>query len=206
MKNNKDICIVGAGGHTRTLINIINLAKIKIRGIYDDNRKTDCIETILGYQILGGVKDIPEGFNLVLAVGNNIHREKLYKDFEDRVLRANLQHASATIEKESIIGKSNQILANVYINTCVRIGNNNILNTGCIIEHEVNLGSHNHISVGSILCGRASIGDRCFIGAGSVVIDKIGICSDVIIGANSTVIDNIAESGTYAGSPVRKIK
>lgn len=206
MKKGKEVCVIGAGGQARAIVNIIDLARIGIQGIYDDNRKTDLPEVILGYQVLGGIKDIPEGFDLVLAVGDNVIRERLYKDFESRVLKTNLRHASAIIEKEFVSGKSNQILANVYISTCVKIGNNNILNTGCIIEHEVHLGSHNHISVGSILCGRVSIGDGCFIGAGSVVIDKINICDGVTIGANSTVIDNINESGTYVGSPVRKIK
>lgn len=198
------VYIVGAGGHTRSLINLLELNSYLIQGIYDDNFKED--EEISGYKLLGRLSDIKQGVRLVLSLTDSQKRESLYKIYHKRLLKKNLIHPKAIIEKRVEVGKDNQIFADVYINSCVAIGKNNILNTRCLIEHEAIIGDHNHIAIGSLLCGRVNIGNCCFIGAGAVVIDKVRICDNVIIGANSVVIRDITNPGTYVGNPVRKIK
>jgi sugar O-acyltransferase (sialic acid O-acetyltransferase NeuD family) len=202
----KEIYIVGAGGHTRSIINVLEYNKFYILGIYDDSYNCIRNETINGHKLVGKINDIVENINIVLSIGDNRKREKYFKKYQHQIVKANLIHPKAYIDKNVAIGDFNQILANVYVNSNTQIRNNNILNTGCIIEHECIIGSHNHISVGSIMCGRVTIEDRCFFGAGSVVIDKLKICSDVIVGANAVVVKDINEPGTYVGNPAKKIK
>jgi chloramphenicol O-acetyltransferase type B len=50
------------------------------------------------------------------------------------------------------------------------------------------------------------IGSRCWIGYGAILIGNIEIADECIIGAGSVVTKTISESGTYAGSPARRIK
>ena len=203
---NNQIYILGAGGHTRSLINLLEFNNYSIQGIYDNNYKPKQIETINTYKVIGKISDLKENNKLVLSIGDNHIREKLFNDFNNQILINNLIHPKAFLEKRIVLDNSNQIFTGVTINSNVKIGQNNIINTGVIIEHEVLIGNHNHISVGSILCGRVIIGNRCFIGAGAIIIDKIKITDDVIIGANSVVIDNINKSGTYVGNPARRVK
>lgn len=198
------VYLVGAGGHARSVINILKLNGIKIRGIYDDNYNIG--EVVNGYRMAGALGDIKIDDKLVLAVGDNNKRELLFGKFFNMILKDNLTHASAIIEKNTEFGFSNLLFAGVYVNSNSKIGNNNILNTKSVIEHEVVIGSHNHISVGSILCGRVKVGNNCFIGAGAVVIDKLRIADRVTVGANSVVINDIGEPGTYVGNPAKKVK
>jgi len=204
MKNK--VNIIGSGGHSRPVINLLELCGIGIEGIYDQSFRSEKSEEINSYLIRGLVHDVPKDSEVILAVGDNEQRETLYKEHLPSIRKENLVHPKAIIENRCVIGNSNQVFCSVIINSNVSIGDDNILNTGCIIEHETKIGSHNHISVGAILCGRVSIADRCFIGAGTVVIDKVSICSDVTVGANSVVVENISEPGTYVGCPARKIK
>ena len=53
---------------------------------------------------------------------------------------------------------------------------------------------------------RSTVGNMCLIGAGAIVVDKISICDNAIIGAGSVVIQDIKDSGTYVGSPAKRIK
>jgi len=199
-----NIVVIGAGGHTRSLLTLINKSVYTLVGIYDDNfQKNEKINDIM---VLGRIKDIPEGIKIVLSIGDNKKRTEMYKIFKKRVLKSNLIHSSAVVETYTSLGNSNQIFANAVINAGAKIEQNNIINTGCILEHEVIIGSHNHISVNSTICGRVKIGNNCFIGAGTVIIDKLTICDNVLIGANSVVIKNISESGVYVGNPARRIK
>nr|NQU94576.1 acetyltransferase [Bacteroidota bacterium] len=203
---NKKVAILGAGGHTRSLINLLETNHVSIFGIYDDSFDPEKNETISTYRVLGRLSDLDIICDIVLSYGDNTLREKLYQEYQRRLLTKNLIHPTALHEKHVILGNSNQVFAQVIINSHAHVGNNNIINTRALLEHEVHVGDHNHISVGSILCGRVKIGNRCFIGAGAVVIDKITIADDVIIGANSVVINDIYEPGTYVGNPVRRIK
>lgn len=201
------ICIIGCGGHCRSVITLLELNGHKIGGIFDDSYRAKSKELISGYRICGKVNIASSVKNskIVLAVGDNETRNKLFNQFYSKLFKKNLFHPQAMVEKRVSFGLGNQVFARAYINSESAIANNNILNTGCIIEHETIIGSSNHISVGAILCGRVKISDRCFIGAGAVIIDKIKICSDVIVGANSVVIEDIKKPGVYAGNPVRKI-
>ncbi|MDR4508765.1 MAG: acetyltransferase [Candidatus Brocadiaceae bacterium] len=200
-----EIIIVGAGGHTRSLINLLELNKYEIIGIYDDSYNSFMKETINEYEVKNSLKHLPPNYPVVLAVGDCRKRERLYGLYKRQILKDSLIHPKAHIEKRVHVGNSNQVFSMAIINCNVRIGENNIINTGCIIEHECCIGSHNHISIGSIIAGRVKIGNRCFIGAGVVVIDKQEICDDVIIGANAVVIENITLPGTYVGNPARRI-
>lgn len=203
---NKDVYIAGAGGQARALIVLLEQNNYKIRGIYDDTFIIEKKELINNIPIIGNLEQINQNYRLLLAIGNNERRQKLYLKYLSQIISENCIHPMAHIENLVSLGKSNQIFAKVFINSNVSIGNNNIINTGVIIEHEAIIGNHCHISVASVLCGRVKVGDCCFIGAGAVVIDKISICDNVIIGANSTVTESITESGTYIGSPAKKIK
>ena len=203
--NKINIVILGSGGHTRSIINLINKDIYEILGVFDDSYNLNSKDNFSGIQLKGSLKDIPNNSKIILSVGDNMKREEFFKKYKKNIFHPNSQHTFSFIEKNTIIGKSNQFFANSYINSLVKIGDNNILNSGCIIEHESKLGNHNHISVGAIICGRVNIGDNCFIGAGSVIKDKISICNNVVIGANSLVINDIVLSGVYVGSPVKKI-
>ena len=204
--NKKNIAIVGAGGHTRSLLNLVDKNSYDIIGVYDDSFKRDQTELINGVSLIGRLEDIDETQEIILSYGDNIRRQAAFLKYKSRLIKANLIHYSSIIEPYVLMGSSNQVFSKVLLNSKVSIGDNNIINSSCTIEHETKIGSHNHISVGSIICGRVNIGDLCFIGAGAVIIDKVNICDQVIIGANSVVISDITEAGTYVGNPVRKVK
>lgn len=203
---NNHIYILGAGGHTRSLINLMEQNKLMIGGVFDDSFKETADEKISGYSVIGRFNDLPGEGRIILSLGNNFQREAFFLSYHGRLYKENLIHTFSYIESNSIMGCSNQVFARAYINSEVKIGDNNIINSGAILEHEVTIGSHNHISVGAIVCGRVKIGSNCFIGAGAVIIDKLSICNNVTIGANSVVIHNINEKGTYVGNPARKVK
>ncbi|TLP38526.1 acetyltransferase [Arcobacter arenosus] len=200
------IAIIGAGGHTRSLLNLLKnkFQSSKLR-IYDENFSYEENELIEGVKVTGSLSAISDEEKILLSIGDNILREKYFNQFNKKIIRENLFHKTSYIEKSVTLGSSNQIFANAYINSSSQIGDNNIINTSAILEHEVKIGNHNHISVGAKLCGRVCIEDRCFIGANATIIDKINICSDVIIGAGSVVIKNITKAGTYVGNPARRV-
>lgn len=202
----KEIYIFGAGGHTRALLSLLNLNGYEILGIYDESFNPNVNERINSIDLIGNYSHFKNDKAIVLSIGDNSKRKRLYESFQNHIYKQNVFHPTCFIDETAVLESSNFIFANVVLNTNVKIGRNNIINTGAIIEHEVKIGSHNHISVGSIICGRSTIGNNCFLGAGTVVNDKVNICDNVVIGSNSTVIKSVLEPGVYVGNPLRKIK
>lgn len=203
---NKEVAIIGAGGHTRSLINLVEKAGFAIIGIYDDSFIPSAEEFIGIYRLSGTIDDVPSRCLLILSSGNGLSRKELSSRFSGRILRHNLIHPQAVIEERVTIGNSNQVFARAYINSFSTVGNHNIINTGAILEHETVVGDFNHISIGSVLGGRVKIGNGCFIGAGAVIIDKISISDGVTVGAGTVVIRDITEPGTYVGNPSKRIR
>lgn len=202
----KEICIFGAGGHTRSLISLLNNCGFKIAGIYDDSFNSEAVEFINSIEIVGSLSSYNLIKPVVLSFGNNDKRKKLFRKYYKNLCHKTICHPTSFIDETVDFGESNFVFANAVINSNAKIGNNNIINTGSIIEHEVIIGSNNHIAVGSIICGRSIIGNDCFLGAGCVIIDKINICDGVTIGAGAIVVKSIYEPGTYVGVPAKKIK
>lgn len=201
----KKIAVLGAGGHTRSLLNLIDPRKYEIEGIYDPQFEEDRPETIGPHRVRGRPEDIA-GAAIVISSGNPTVRGELYGVHLENILEDNLFHPRALVEENVSLGGCNQLFAGSYINSFTRLGDDNIVNSGALVEHECLIGSHNHIAIGARIAGRVTIGDRCFIGAGAVLIDTISVCSGATIGAGAVVVRDIREPGTYAGCPARRLK
>ena len=203
-----NIAVIGAGGHTRSSINLLlNYFDSNDIGIYDNYFSKDNKQEIINsIPLIGNIDDIKLDQCIFLSVGDNSLRKRYFLKFKDQIIRKTIFHSDSLQEKDVIFGVSNQIFAHSYICSQVIIGDDNIINTGAIIEHEAALGNHNHIAVGAKICGRSTVGNMCLIGAGAILVDKISICDNVIIGAGSVVIRNIKDAGTYVGNPAKRIK
>ena len=202
------IAVIGAGGHTRSSINLLlNYFDSNDIGIYDNYFSKDNKQEIINsIPLIGNIDDIQLDQDIFLSVGNNSLRKKYFLKFKDQIIKNTIFHSDSLQEKDVEFGISNQIFAYSYISSQVTIGDNNIINTGAIIEHEAIVGNHNHISIGVKICGRSTIGNMCLIGAGAVILDELSICDNVVIGAGSVVIRDIKDAGTYVGNPVKRIK
>jgi sugar O-acyltransferase (sialic acid O-acetyltransferase NeuD family) len=203
--------VVGAGGHARSVVATALDNSISIEGVYDDTfGDSNWVQEVLGVPLLGMISDTPSNIPAIVAIGDNITRERLFIQRtwggENSLSISSLISKSSVIPHESTeIAEGTCVLALAYIGPHTHVGRGCIVNTGAIIEHDVSIGDFCHISIRATIAGYVTIGRRCFVGAGATVIDKVSICDDVIIGAGAVVTASIHESGTYVGCPAHKI-
>ena len=201
-----DIFVIGAGGMTRSSLNILksyypeNTIKI-----VDVNYNKSVKESIHSFDVSGRPESINKTAKVFLSIGDNEIREIYFKQFHSQIIKKNISHKSSIIEKGSSFGISNQIYAQSYINSYCSVGDNNIINTSAILEHETTINNHNYISIGALIAGRVSIGSGCYIGAGSTILENLEICDNVTIGAGAVVTKDIHHPGTYIGVPAKLI-
>lgn len=198
----KQVILIGAGGHARALIGLLNSANINVAYVVDEKaRPGEAIGTVPVLKVL------PEDqCPLILAIGDSHHRERQFSYHKNRLYLPALVHPAAFTDCESTIGDAVQVFAGAYLGPFCHIDDNCIINTHAIIEHEAKVGAHSHIAVGAKLLGRSRVGARCFIGANAVIKDNVSTCDDVIVGANAFVNTSITEPGVYVGTPARRVK
>ncbi len=145
-------------------------------------------------------------YEVLIAVGNPIHREKILNTLPSGVKFFSFIHSSAIIlDPNILIGEGSVICAGCILTTNIEIGNHCHLNLQSTIGHDCRIGNFFTTAPGAKISGNCNIGDRVYFGTNSCVREKITICSDVTIGLNSGVVKNITSSGTYVGTPAKLI-
>lgn len=212
MKNNKNLILLGGGGHCKSVIDVAESAGFNILGVLDMPEEVG--KQVLDYKVIGTDDDIPQYIDkaeFVITVGfikNPAIRIKLYNKVKEAGGKlATIIASSAHVSKYATLGEGTVIMHQAVVNAGANIGINSIINTFANIEHDAQIGHQCHISTGTMVNGDCKVGDRCFIGSQSVLANGIEIGDDIIVGAASFVRKNISVKGIYSGNPATlKIK
>lgn len=213
MSKQKQVVIIGAGGHSKVIADIILKSGDKIYGFLDDKLEKDTI--IANNKELKVIGDFNARFSLpvthpelefVIAIGDNKKRKEIAEKSAPTIKYYTAIHPKANIGIDVSIGEGTVIMANACINSSAQIGKHCIINTGAIIEHDNVLGDYVHISPNATLCGTVKVGELTHIGSGVTVKNNINITDNCIIGAGAAVVKNIEEKGIYVGVPTKLMK
>ena len=207
-----NIVILGAGGHGRVVLDILQQAREHmVKGFLDSNpqiwgRRVD------GVLVLGGPDLLPELVSqgvegAVVAIGDNGVR----RQFADAVDAAGLElanaiHPSANLARTVTVGCNVVIAAGALVCAHCQIGDSVVLNTGCIVDHESMIGTAAHVCPGVKIAGHVAIESGAFLGIGATVIQNLRIGYDAVVGAGSVVIEDVEPMTTVVGVPARVIR
>jgi len=196
------IHLIGASGHAKVIIEILEETGFSIGGLLDSDPS---IKSLLGYQVeeyvLGA--NIPDG-DIIVSIGNNKGRKKIAVSNDYRFGTA--IHPSANISKRSSIDEGTVVMAGATINADVRIGKHVIINTNASIDHDCIIHDYVHISPNVALGGIIEVGEGTHIGIGACIKQCIKIGKWCTIGAGAVIIRDVPDGATVVGNPGRIIK
>lgn len=209
----KDLYIIGAGGFGREVAWIVErINSIKptwnLKGFIDDN------ETLWGstegeYHVFGGCEYLSalEDVYAVCAVGSSNVRKKIIEKLKDTSVKfATLVDPSVLYSNSVKIGEGAIVCAGTIITVDVNIGDHVIVNLDCTIGHDAVIDDFVTIYPSVNISGNVLIGECSELGTGTQIIQGKKVISNTIIGAGAIVVKDCLESGTYVGSPAKKIK
>ena len=209
----KDLYIIGAGGFGREVAWIVErINSIKptwnLKGFIDDN------ETLWGskegeYHVFGGCEYLSalEDVYAVCAVGSSNVRKKIIEKLKDTSVKfATLVDPSVLYSNSVKIGEGAIVCAGTIITVNVNIGDHVIVNLDCTIGHDAVINDFVTIYPSVNVSGNVLIGECSELGTGTQIIQGKKVISNTIIGAGAIVVKDCIESGTYVGSPAKKIK
>ena len=198
----KNVVIIGAGGHAKVIADIIVKSGDNVVGFLDDNINIDTI-IVDSYKVIGTLEYISalnNDYEFVIAIGDNKKRKEIAKE---TIKFYTAIHPSAQIGLDVEIGEGTVVMANAVINSSAKIGKHCIINTGAIIEHDNILEDYVHVSPNAALGGTVTVGECTHIGIGATVKNNINICKNCTIGAGAVIVENLDEQGIYIGIPAK---
>lgn len=188
----KEIIILGAGGHCRSLIDVIELEnRFKIAGIIDNELQIR--NKILDYEVIGNDNDLKELRKkykyAIIGVGQiktSKIRIKLFETLKDLgFILPVIISPRAYVSRYAKIDEGSVIVHDVLVNANAKIGKNCIINTKALIEHDAVIENHCHISTGAIINGGAVVKENTFFGSNAV--SKEGVTLKGFIKAGSLI-------------------
>lgn len=193
--------LVGASGHAKVIIDILERRKITIEGLFDKDEK---IKSLRGYSVYPE-DHIDADHKLLVSIGDNLIRkrvvDKLYQN-----LFFNAIHPQSTLDNSVELGVGIAIMAGVIINADTIIGNHAIINTSASVDHDCKISDFAHVAPNASLCGGIKIGKATLVGAGATVAPNISIGMNVLVGAGSVVIEDVPDNVLVAGNPAKIIR
>lgn len=204
---NNELLLIGAGGHARSVIDVIEAeGNFTIGGLV--GTPEECNLSVLGYSVLGSDKDLEllrERFDYALVCIGQIDRAE-----PRRSAWADLKRLAFTlpvvvsprawVSPRATLQPGCVVMHGAIVNTGATLGENCIINSMALIEHDCSVGAHCHIATGARVNGNVQIGEGSFIGSGSVL--KQGIClgAHCTVGMSQNVRHNVADRARIAGS------
>jgi sugar O-acyltransferase (sialic acid O-acetyltransferase NeuD family) len=198
----KKIILIGAGGHSKSCIDIIESSnEFDIVGLIDNDLDQ---KKILDYPILGDDSNllafrdkVAYAFITVGQIKNANLRENLYNNlvslnFKIPIIKSSLAYVSP----HSSILSGTIVMHGSIVNSAAEVGTNCILNNNSLVEHDCKIGNNSHIATGAILNGGVNIGNNSFIGSNTVIKQNINIGNNCVIGAGLFIKKNINDGVT----------
>lgn len=203
----KEIVLIGAGGHSKVVKDIIELnGDFKVVGYLDDKFSEKESENGVFFDSIDSFKKYKD-YYFNISIGNNKIRQNIYSklNLSDNKYPAFI-HPTAIIGTDVHIGFGTVIMANVVINADTCVGKHSIINTMASVGHDVTINDFVHISPNSTLTGGVKVGSSSQIGASATVIPQKSIGKNTIVGAGATVVNDIEDNEVVVGTPAKPIR
>ncbi|KPN14635.1 acetyltransferase [Bacillus australimaris] len=209
--NEQTIGLIGAGGHSKVIQDLIFAhPDYSLCAVLDDQFEETVTQSGILYGPISMSQQLRETMpqtKWLIAIGQNEVRQLIKErlSFEDAAF-ATLIHPEAITSPSAVIGRGTVVMARAVIQADAVIGEHTIINTGSIVEHDCRLESFVHLSPGAVLTGCVSVRDGAHIGAGAVAIPGTTIGSWTVIGAGAAVTKDINDQKVAIGIPAIEIK
>jgi len=199
------VIIIGNGGHSKVIQEMVIMLNHKIIAILDDKYEEECLEQGIIHAPLSSLKRLlNDHTKVVIGIGDNSSRKRIAELINISIEKyLTVIHPSSIVSSSAVIENGTVIMPKAVVNASTTIGVHCIINTAAIVEHDNKINNYTHVSPNATLTGNVSLGEGVHVGASATVIPGIKVGQWSIIGAGSTVIDHIPQFKTAVGCPAR---
>jgi sugar O-acyltransferase (sialic acid O-acetyltransferase NeuD family) len=191
------ILLLGAGGHARACIDVIELeARFSICGLVGIREQVGT--QVLGYPVLCSDEKlsslIGQHPRVLVAVGQIKSPEpriQLFRFLEQLSSEMpTIVSPRAYVSRHATIAAGTIVMHGAVVNAGAKIGRNCILNSQSLVEHDTVIGDHCHISTAAAVNSGVRIGAGSFVGSNVCVRQGVAIGERCVIGMGQRVLSD----------------
>src|SRR5688572_20275770 len=134
VSKNDSVIVFGGGGHAKVVVATLEQAGRQVQAIYDDD-PGKIGGALAGIPVVGSTSAAAPGAAGVIAIGDNLARERLASQQRDRPWLTAI-HPRAEVDPSARIGPGAVIFAGAIIQADAVLGAHVIVNTGATIDHD----------------------------------------------------------------------
>jgi len=206
------VVVVGAGGHARSVLGLLQDIGCKVAGLVADGIEPG--QMLAGVSLLGGLDKLPEIYSLhpqadwVMAIGDNYRRLRIMNEIRSQqpgVCFPAVVHPSAELAHDVVLDEGVVVMPGAVIMAGCRLDACSLMNTKASLDHESNLAEGASLAPGVTTGGRVQIGRRSFIGLGATIVQGVNVGADTVLGAGSLLLQDLPEKVLAYGQPAKII-
>ena len=204
------VVIVGAGGHGREVLDVIEAIDAvhetwRFMGFIDEGSLDTTLLERRAAVWLGGLAALDEHRGAyVIGIGDPAARRRIDEYASALGLEpATLVHPSSTVGSDVVLGTGTILTAGVRVTTNVSTGRHVHLNLNSTVTHDCVLEDYVTVSPGANISGNVVLHEGATIGTGAAVIQGASIGRFARVGAGAVVIRDVVSDATVVGVPAR---
>lgn len=197
------IVIVGASGHGREVLDVVEACGEPFAGFVDDGNPD--LEPLRrrGLTLLGAL-DALDGHpgSVVLGVGDGAVRSRLAGALSVR-WSGPLVHPSASVGSDVVLADGTVIAAGARLTTHIVVGAHGYVGPNATVGHDAVLGHCVTVLPGATVSGAVRLGYGVTVGTGANLRQGVVVGDGAVVGAGAVVVDDVAAGVTVVGVPAR---
>ena len=201
------IVIVGAGGHGREVLDVVEaVGGYEVLGFVDDGAPDESLLADRGHRLLGGIGTIVDlgEVAVVIGIGDPRTRADVAARLHARPAPP-LVHPLASVGSNCSIGAGSVVAAGARLTTNVTVGQHCYVGPNASVGHDVVLADFATLYPGSIASGSVRIGRAATLGAGASVKQGLTVGARAVVGMGAAATHDVSEATTVVGVPARRV-
>ncbi len=205
------LVIVGAGGHGRELLDVVEATNetgatdFDVVGVLDDGDVDGDLLAARGLRHLGPVDRLRElGIPYLIGIGSGAARRAIDEMAGD-LAPPSVRHPAATLGSQIRTGPGSVVAAGARLTTNIRLGRHTHVGVNSTVGHDAVLGDYVTVLPGATVSGTVRLEDGVTIGTGAAIIQGVTIGAGTFVGAGAVVIDDLPPAVTAVGVPARPL-
>ena len=196
------VVIVGAAGHGREVLDVVDACGLDFAGFVDDGQPDLGLLERRGVDLLGGLDRLKgHDGSVLLGLGDSSTRRRVGWSLDDAVAWAEaLVHPLGSTGSLVRLGAGTVVAAGARLTTGIAVGRHGYVGPNATIGHDCVLEDYVTVLPGATVSGNVHLGAGVSVGTGANIRQGVSVGEGATVGAGAVVLDDVPP-GRRGGGP-----